>query len=241
MRGHAIHMLGRQPGDEVGVAAHQGLHAPLGGWDRAEHDAVEVEAPAPIIRIRLEDAPVPFRPGHEAKRTGSDRSLVERRVPDAIDVRPGDDVTRERELREQEHVRLLGVDDEGLRVGSLRPVDRLEHGQEARGLHGGVEHPIETVLGVGGCEPSAVVPAYVWPQGEVPCRRPRAAPHGCQRGVERAIGMASHEGVEDVADDPDVARVLRRMGIQNGQITWLEHDELPPLRGVAGRPRGAGA
>ena len=143
------------------------------------------------------------------------------------------------ESSRDEYVRSLRVDDERFRVGGLGPVDRLEQRQQAGRLHRRVERSVETVLGVDGGEPSAVVPPHVRPQREVPRGRPRALPGGRQARAERAVGMAPHEGVEEVGDDAAVGRVARRVGIERGEVAPLEHDQVALLRGVGGGPRRA--
>ena len=110
--------------------------------------------------------------------------------------------------------------------------------QEAGCLHGRIERSVEAVLGVDGGEPGAVVPPHVRPQREVPRGRPRALPGGRQARVERAVGMAPHEGVEEVGNDTTVRHVRCCVGVKCGDVTPLEHDEVALLCGV-GEARAA--
>ena len=88
--------------------------------------ASQVEAAIPVAGIRLEDAPIALGPRHEAQRPGPDGPLVEYRVPHPVDVRPRDDLAPHGQPSRDEHIRPLGVDDEGRRIRGLSPIERLE-------------------------------------------------------------------------------------------------------------------
>ena len=92
-------VIGQEPGDDVCLAAEQRAHARGGIAHDAQHHALHVEAPVPVIRVGREDAPVPLYPRHEAQRSCPYGSLVEDRESDAVDVPPGDDLTAVREFR----------------------------------------------------------------------------------------------------------------------------------------------
>jgi hypothetical protein len=144
----------------------------------------------PVVGVGLQNALVPLGPGHETERPSADRMPVEASEPHSIDVRPRDHVTPSGEATRDEHVRSLGVDDEGSSVWGFSPLDRRMQLQQAGCLHRRVERSIDTVLGVDGGEPRAVMPAHIRPQREVPRRGSCALPGADRepRGAEVSVG-----------------------------------------------------
>src|SRR5581483_4184500 len=141
----------------------------------------------------------------------------------------------------QQGVGLLGVDHKRPRVGRLDPVDR---GEDARhqGLEVRIVGALDAELRVGGRERVAVVEADAGAQAERPRGGRGGLPLGRQAGMERVVGVAPRQVVEEVERDPDVVRGRGEVRVELRDVAALADHQLAALGGLAGGgPSRAGA
>ncbi len=234
----AVGLIGWKLGDDVHFALQHGRDPRGRLRDRPHDPAIDIDAAAPVVRVGIEDGFVILHPRREPDRARPHRLRVEGVVADRLQVFLGHDLAAvEPEARRQERVGLLAVNDEGVGVRSLDPIDRAER-RRHHGLDGGIVRPLDAELRVGRGERVAVVELDALAQLEGPRRLILELPFGGETGIELAVRMAAREVVEEIEGDADVVRRCAEVRVELRDVAALSGDELLLLRRLSlGRRR----
>ena len=184
-------------------------------------------SPVTVPRLELE-GPFPG-PGDDAVRSGPDGAGLDRSAASA----PGDE--RKRQLVQEEGVGGASRDPDGVRSDGLDPRDGPERSPGVGVV--GRARPLERLDDGGRVEGGAVVERHSRAQGEEPGRLVGRLPPDRERRTELEVAVVRDEGLEDVREDREGARLAQgRVERRDGA---LQDDADGTLRrGRARRPAG---
>ena len=218
-RGHALHLVGRDVLDDVGLAVEQGGDPRGGLGDEPERDALDLRLAAPVVGVRLQRHPVALHPLDELEGAGPDRMEGEvvalllhvlwRQHDDAPAARVGGAGQEHGERPLADHVDRVLVDDlDPLHRGERRLGPRLRV----------VELALDAELDGVRVEGLPVVELHAAAQLELVRGRADEPPRLGQAAGEPHPLVPDQQGIEDVPGDVVGRDLAREMGVERRRL-----------------------